>query len=622
MAPDLGLLMLYLVIAVNLIIIISYKFKYSFAIYRILTATSFLLIMQSFLCHIYSFVISDFTVLNVYYNSHTSKPLIYKISGAWGNHEGSMLLWLLAMSFFSLVFMFFTKRHHELVKATIAIQAFVITIFCLYTTIVSNPFERIFPAPLNGLGLNPILQDIGLAFHPPMLYMGYVGFSIAFSGAIAAILTNNISSQWAQIMRPWVMLSWSFLTLGIGLGSWWAYRELGWGGYWFWDPVENASLMPWLSGTALLHSLFITEKKEKLKMLSVLLSIITFALSLIGTFIVRSGLITSVHSFAVDPERGVFILAIIAFVVGMALLLLAVKGINNIQHPKMKLWSLEWFVVLNNLLFLTAAFIVVIGTLYPLYLELVFDEKISIGAAYYNKILTPIVFISLLLMGILNNLEGKQLKFGDFIIKQKWAILLSVFSGVYLVIATNIKSLAALSVIVISVYSIVSIIESLIKRARDKNFYLMCSAHLGFALIILGVSINAGFSDEAQHVFKLNDMKNFHGYNIKLADIGYNTGENYVSRIAVIEATKQGRKNYLYPESRLFLIEKQVTTEAAILHGLFHDLYINIGDTKENKEIEVNMLFQPGIPLLWLGCISLFVTGLIGLVIRVRASVV
>ncbi|MDH5748525.1 MAG: heme lyase CcmF/NrfE family subunit, partial [Rhodospirillales bacterium] len=369
----------------------------------------FVLIAFSFGCLTYAYVTSDFSVLNVVQNSHSAKPMLYKISGVWGNHEGSMLLWVLILALFgSSVAMFGRNLPPTLRARVLSVQALVAIGFYLFILFTSNPFERILPAPVDGRGLNPLLQDPGLAFHPPFLYLGYVGFSIAFSFAIAALIEGRVDAAWARWVRPWTLAAWAFLTVGIGLGSWWAYYELGWGGWWFWDPVENASFMPWLAGTALLHSSVVVEKRDALKGWTIFLAIVAFSLSLLGTFIVRSGVLTSVHSFAADPARGVFILVLLILVTGGSLALFASRGPSLKGGGLFQPISREGALLLNNLLMTTAAAVVLLGTLYPLFLDAVGGGKVSVGPPFFNMVFVPLMVPMILVMAMAPFLAWKR----------------------------------------------------------------------------------------------------------------------------------------------------------------------------------------------------------------------
>ena len=404
----------------------------------------FILVLTSFLVLVHAYVVSDFSVLNVVQNSHSEKPLLYKITGVWGNHEGSMLLWVLILTFFSSLIAFFGRNLPERLKALILVcQAWITTAFLLFILLTSNPFLRVNPAALQGKDLNPILQDIGLAIHPPLLYLGYVGFSVCFSFAIAALIDGRVDAAWARWVRPWTLVSWGFLTGGIMVGSYWAYYELGWGGYWFWDPVENASLMPWLAGTALLHSAIVLERRGALKIWTLFLAILTFSLSLMGTFLVRSGILTSVHSFAVDPARGRAILAILFFFIGTALVLFALRASSLKTGGLFRPISREGLLVFNNLFLTTATATVLIGTLYPLLLETLTGQKISVGAPFFNLTFAPLMVPLLLAMPFGTMMAWKR---GDIfgVAKKLWfAIAVALVSIVIALYLTDLRSLLA-----------------------------------------------------------------------------------------------------------------------------------------------------------------------------------
>ena len=387
----------------------SFDFKYSsFDIIKKLSFFSYSLIVFSFLILVINYIYSDFSVLNVYNNSHTNKPLIYKITGTWGNHEGSLLMWLTILSIYGLSLLYFIKNLPKNFAFKIMLVLTLINLgFIGFTIFTSNPFIRTFPVPVDGLGLNPVLQDPGLAFHPPLLYLGYVGLTIPFSFAIAALLQEEVSGDWARSVKPWILISWIFLTLGITLGSWWAYYELGWGGWWFWDPVENISLLPWLLTTALLHSVKVTEKRDRLKSWTILLSILSFSLTLLGTFIVRSGLLTSVHAFASDPARGVFILIFLVIVTSGSLLLYAIK-LDKIENKKnIYIISREGGLLLNNIFLCASAATILLGTMWPLVVEVISGQDISVGAPYFKIVFLPLIFPAVFLSGISINLNWK-----------------------------------------------------------------------------------------------------------------------------------------------------------------------------------------------------------------------
>ncbi len=622
MAPELGKLLLYLSLALSLIAgVVPFLHPNGRQVtLKYICIANFALTSGAFCCLILSYIISDFSVLNVFYNSHTSKPMIYKISGAWGNHEGSMMLWLSAITFFSVLFSCFAKGDEKIISYTLGVQGVLTAIFTAFVLFTSNPFIRLFPAPTDGLGLNPILQDIGLAMHPPMLYLGYVGFSVAFSAAIAALIIGKVDQYWAKLIRPWVLLSWSFLTVGVGLGSWWAYRELGWGGYWFWDPVENASLMPWLAATALIHSAIVTDKTQQLKILSLLLAIITFSLSLVGTFIVRSGMITSVHSFAQDPRRGVFILGILALIIGSSLLLYIFRA-HKISYAEKRFYFLSRtvFVLLNNFLLLIAAIIVLVGTLYPLILELITGEKISVGAPYFNALIAPIAIIGAMLCAIGSDIHWERSAIKELIKNHRTTFGCSFIVTFLIFLYFGIFSVLSFTGVLSGFWIGMHLTRVLCYRKPNfkSGFYPMYLAHMGFACLVVAVSLNSVLVNEMEKPMSFKEQISFEGFKIKFNGIDYEKAQNYVSRVGIFEVILPNHKQiYLYPETRLFVVEQQQTTEAAIYHHLFYDLYITIGEIDDKERIMVRIFYRPMIGWIWFSCILIFFGGINGLVLQ------
>lgn len=620
MAPVLGKLFLYLALITSLCSAVLPFYNKNLKNYRVAWAGIFGFAFLSMLCLIYSYVISDFTVINVYNNSHTDKPLIYKISGAWGNHEGSMLLWLSGIAFFG--FLFSQQNNKQLVPTTLAIQAIVFALFCAYTIFFSNPFARIFPAPINGLGLNPILQDIGLAMHPPMLYLGYVGFSITFSAAIAGIIKLKVDKDWVNLIRPFILLSWTFLTLGVGLGSWWAYRELGWGGFWFWDPVENASLMPWLCATALIHSSVILARTGSLKTQTLILALITFALSMVGTFLVRSGLITSVHSFATDPTRGVVILIVMVALVGSALLLFACR-VHKLEPKVIPVKGVHRLMVFNNIFFIVGAAVILIGTLYPLIMELAKGYKISVGANYYNSMFAPLTLLSLLLCSFASNVIKPNLG---------WKLLAFYFVPI-IILAIQFTILLAVYFKAYDPYSLFGIMLSLmlaivivVNYARAPNVILaqfrpMFLAHLGFAILIAAISINALLKDEAEELVKIGDKFKFKDFNLEITTLLPRRGENYHAVAADVEVQFPSNKViYLKPEIRFFIDQGQQTSESAIYHHPLYDLYIAMGEIDLQNGISLRIYYRPMMGWIWFGCMLMFFGGITAMVKQIFKS--
>ncbi len=620
MAAELGSLSLYLALATSLLGFFLPFFQVNFSTIKKISLANFSLIICAFFSLVFCYITSDFSVLNVFYNSHTSKPIIYKISGAWGNHEGSMLLWLTSISFFTVLFSYFARGDKKLIDLTCAIQSALLVIFLSFVIFTSNPFVRLFPAPDNGLGLNPILQDIGLAMHPPMLYLGYVGFSVAFSAAIAALLNGKVDQFWARMIRPWVILSWTFLTCGIGLGSWWAYRELGWGGYWFWDPVENASLMPWLAATALIHTSIVTDKTAQLKIFSLLLAIITFSLSLVGTFIVRSGMITSVHSFAQDPTRGIFILGIIFGIIGSSLLLYLFRAHKIRSEEKtFYFFSRTIFILLNNIFLIVAITVVLVGTLYPLILELTTGNKVSVGAPYFNSLIAPISIILCGLSAIATDLNWDKSILSTILKTHSKSILISLSLTCAVCIYFGISNFVSISGILFGFWLALHMSTLLYSKKPNlkSGFYSMYLAHMGLAILTISISINSEMKKDFEKPMSFNEEIAIGVFKVKFNGIDYIQGQNYVSRVGIFEVILPNRKQiYLYPETRLFMIEQQQTTEAAIYHHLFYDLYITIGEIDDKERIMMRVFVRPMMGWIWFSCILIFFGGINGLVLQ------
>lgn len=501
------------------------------------------------ICLIYSFIISDYSVENVYKNSHHLKPLIYKISGSWGNHEGSMLLLITTLSAYTLAFSFLSKIATPQKLIIISSQSLIITLFAAFTAFTSNPFALIFPTPLEGLGLNPILQDIGLALHPPMLYTGYLGFSLIFSFAIAGLLCEKIDRDFVRKMQPWLFFSYGFLTLGIGLGAWWAYRELGWGGYWFWDPVENVSLMPWLIATALIHTTKLIEKKEIYKNWTVFLAILAFILCLLGIFLTRSGVLSSVHAFAIDAKRGFFVIALILLIGGTAMLIFGAKMNRLKTEIPLRLDRSEKLILLNNYFLLIALFVVLLGTTYPIFLRGLFDEFISIGANYYNQI---------------------------------FQIMIVPFLAL---IAFSTKS----------------------ARLNSKNL-----SHFGFFAIILGVTFSSYFGITKELSLKHGESFMLGDYKIEFEKISYAAGKNFLARQGNFKLSKNGKElGELTPQLRFYPVNDQTTNEASIKHRLAGDVYLVIGNKDDGENYAIRAYYKPFIWLIWMGCVLIFAAALL-----------
>lgn len=568
-----------------------------------LTALTFVAAAISQLCLIYSFIISDYSVANVYQNSHHLKPLIYKISGSWGNHEGSMLLLISILSAYSFGFAFLSKIDNERKVIISSTQSSIIALLAAFTAFTSNPFERIFPTPEVGLGLNPLLQDIGLALHPPMLYTGYIGFSLIFSFAIAGLLSERIDKKFAQHLKGWLFFSYGFLTFGIGLGAWWAYRELGWGGYWFWDPVENISLMPWIAATALIHCLKLLEKKEIFKIWTAFLAILTFILCLLGLFLVRSGVLTSVHSFAIDAKRGFFVIGLIFLIGGAGLLILGAK-IPRLKSEQNKIffWSKTGSILLNNYFLVVALFVVLLGTIYPIFSRGIFDEFISIGPEYYNKIFGFLITPFLIFLAISNQLNYSEKTTLKKFINLKISLLLLAAITITALTFFYHKSVDFLQILIL----FLAIFSALITVFSSKNI-AMTLAHFGFSIIIVGIVMTSSFGLTKETNLKKNESLKIANFEIKFLDVEYFAGKNFISRQGDFLVTKSGNEiAHLKPQLRYYPISEQTTNEASIKHGFFGDLYLVIGNKDEEENYAVRAYYKPLIYLIWLGCILIF----------------
>ncbi len=568
---------------------------------------------------IYCYIVSDFSVLNVATNSHTAKPLIYKISGSWGNHEGSMLLWMWMLSLFTALFGWKSSLDSSLKIPALRIQNIICLGFLAFILLTSNPFERIFPAPENGSGLNPLLQDIGLALHPPLLYAGYVGFSLSFSAALAFLLSPIPAEIWARKLKPWVMISWSILTLGIAMGSWWAYRELGWGGFWFWDPVENASLMPWLAGTALAHSLLMTEKRRALTRWTVLLAIMAFSFSLLGTFLVRSGVLTSVHAFANDPERGLFILLFLFLVIGSSLTVFALRAPQLGKAVSFAPLSREMALLVNNLLILTACGTVLLGTLYPLILELLTEERVSVGPPYFNATFNWLAIPLLFLAFIGVSLKWKK----DSLHRIAQHMLFPGFCLAFTLVIFGLKTPLLVTLgIAFSGWLAVGMIYTLLIRSHffrrftklPLSFHGMIVSHLGLALLTLSIAVVSQWQQESEEVMTKGSTQTLAGYTITLENVDLVAGPNYISRMGFFTVTHPDRSQlHLTPESRFYPIEQNTTTESAIDSSLWRDIYIAMGETDGKGHYAVRMYYKPLINGIWLGAFLMALGGIIAI---------
>jgi len=577
-------------------------------------------VLISFSCLVWAFIVSDFSVALVAEHSHSSKPMIYKISGSWGNHEGSLLMWIVIQSVFG-AGLALTQKTMELIQksATLGVQGVISSAFIAFSLFTSNPFERLSLPALNGNGLNPVLQDIGLALHPPTLYVGYVGLSLAFSFAVAGLITNSVDRNWARYMRVWVQISWCALTLGIGLGSWWAYYELGWGGWWFWDPVENASLMPWLVATALLHSVIVVEQRDLLKSWTVLLAITGFSLSLLGTFIVRSGLLTSVHSFASDPTRGLFILGILIFSIGPPLLLFAIQGPKIKSNGYLHLLSRETGLVMNNFLLICASIVVLIGTFYPIALELATGMKITVGPPYFEATFNPIMALLVIIMGI-----GPFLVWKRGILPKSNRIWIVAIASTSLISAISFwaspkLSISALAGIVtagwLGITILCDIFVKIKKLNRNTDFWPhvlhlqwgMWIAHFGIVIFLVGALGDGIYKTESVARMHIGDKISLGFDSAELQAISNRNGRNYEALVATLKLSNSNNKqiDILYPEKRIYPVERQTTTEAAIRQTVTADYYAVLGDGNKEDGYTVRLYHKPFVSWIWIGVIMM-----------------
>ena len=592
------------------------------------------LLLISFFALMYAYVTSDFSVKNVAANSNSLKPMIYKISGVWGNHEGSMLLWVLILALFGAIVAGFGRNLPPGLKArTLAVQALVSVGFLLFIILTSNPFERLVPAPIDGRGLNPLLQDPGLALHPPILYAGYVGFSISFSFAVAALIEGKVDAAWARWVRPWTLLAWLFLTAGIALGSWWAYYELGWGGWWYWDPVENASFMPWLVGTALLHSAIVVEKRDALKSWTILLAILTFSLSLIGTFLVRSGVLTSVHAFATDPERGVFILLLLVIAIGGSLALYAWRAPQLQSGGLFQPISREGGLVLNNLLLTTSAATVFLGTLYPLFLEAFGGGKVSVGPPFFNATFIPLMVPLVIALGVGPLLPWKRADLGGVLARLKLAftaaLILTLITayltwgkGVFGAMGIGIAVWLGASVLVEFGERIgfgrVSLSDS-VKRAigLPRAAWGRTLAHFGLAVTVAGVTGAGLWQVESIQIMRPGDKVEVSGYEFTFEGAENVRGPNYAAERGTFTVRDDGQVvAKLSGERRRYLVSGDETTEAGIHTTAMYDLYAVLGEPNGKGGWTTRLYYKPLVPWLWLGSIIMVLGGIVSLTDR------
>jgi cytochrome c-type biogenesis protein CcmF len=615
MIPELGQLALCLALAVALVQgIYPLMNPAAAALARGAAQAQALLVAFAFGCLTYAFVTNDFSVQYVAMHSNSALPLHYRISGVWGGHEGSFLLWCLMLGVWMLAVAAFSAHlPQEMVSRVLGVMGVLSAGFLAFMLFTSNPFDRLFPAPPDGRDLNPLLQDPGMVLHPPMLYMGYVGFSVAFAFAVAALLSGRLDAAWARWSRPWTTVAWMFLTLGIALGSGWAYYELGWGGWWFWDPVENASFMPWLVGTALMHSLAVTEKRGSFRSWTVLLAIVAFALSLLGTFLVRSGVLTSVHAFAVDPKRGIFILGLFALFIGGALALYAWRTSRIALGGSFSAVSRESLLLANNVLLAAAAATVFLGTLYPLVIDALGVGKISVGPPYFETVFVPLVAPALFLMGVGPLARWKHASLPELAVQLRWALAVSLVLGFLLpLLFGDWRAMVGFGLALAAWIVITALMSFKGTLRHTRAHYGMVSAHIGVAVFVVGVTLVKAYESERDANMKPGDSVALGAYSFRLESITNVKGPNYVAARATVAVTRNGHAvTTLQPERRVYTVQEQVMTEAAISPGLTGDLYVSLGDPLDAGAWLVKVQHKPFIDWIWGGCLIMAIGGLL-----------
>ncbi|HVE48576.1 MAG TPA: heme lyase CcmF/NrfE family subunit [Casimicrobiaceae bacterium] len=600
------------------------------ALARPLAQGQFVFIAFAFGCLAWSFAHNDFSVANVAINSNSQLPVPYRFAASWGSHEGSMLLWMVMLSGWS-VAVSLRSRHlpDEMVARVLGVMGVVAFGFILFMLTTSDPFDRAFPPPIDGRDLNPLLQDPGMIVHPPLLYMGYVGFSVAFAFAIAALLGGRLDATWARWSRPWTTLAWTFLTLGIAVGSWWAYYELGWGGWWFWDPVENASFMPWLVGTALIHSLAVTEKRGTFKAWTVLLAIAAFSLSLLGTFLVRSGVLTSVHAFATDPRRGVFILLFLALVIGGSLLLFALRAPRVGSGGQFEPVSRESLLLANNVLLIVACGTVLLGTLYPLFLDTLGLGKISVGPPYFNTVFIPVMAPLVFLMGVGPLARWKKADLPSLATRLAWAFGIAFVLAIVLPFAGGGWSPLVAFGLLLALWIVTTTIVNLRERVatapgrglqrlarQPRGYWGMLVAHLGIAVFIVGVTVVRGYEVERDVKMSTGDTVTLGSTTFRFDGVVERAGPNYRAVRGTFDMSKNGVSiGTLHPEKRIYNAQGMPMTEAAIDSGMFGDRYVSLGEPldPDMKSWAVRIYHKPFVTWIWGGCLLMALGGLLAL---------
>jgi cytochrome c-type biogenesis protein CcmF len=595
------------------------------------------LIVAAFVCLATAFVQNDFSVLYVSQHSNTLLPLQYRLAAVWGGHEGSLLLWVLMLSLWTLAVAVFSKQLPDaMVARVLGVLGLIAAGFLLFILLTSNPFDRLLPGAEEGSDLNPLLQDPGLIIHPPMLYMGYVGFSVAYAFAVSALLSGQLDAAWARWSRPWTTAAWIFLTLGIALGSGWAYYELGWGGWWFWDPVENASFMPWLIGTALLHSLAVTEKRGSFKNWTVLLAIAAFSLSLLGTFLVRSGVLTSVHAFATDPRRGIFILLFLVTVIGTSLALFAWRAPKVGLGGRFALLSRESLLLTNNVLLVVACASVLLGTLYPMVIDAFGAGKLSVGPPYFNSVFAPLMIPALFLMGVAPFARWKQASVAELARTLRWAFLAAATVGVIApFFLGEWKPLVALSLLLVAWIVLATALnfvervqatragESFVAAAlkQPRSFFAMHTAHLGIAVFVVGVTMVNGYQAEKDVKMEVGDSVTVGGYTLRFNGVHVQQGPNYTALVGDLDLLKDEQLlRAMNPEKRNYVSSGSPMTEASIDTGLFRDVYVSLGEPIDKARPQdawaVRVYYKPFIDWIWGGCVLMAFGGLLAITDR------
>jgi cytochrome c-type biogenesis protein CcmF len=596
------------------------------ALARPAAQAQFIFVAIAFCCLAYSFINNDFSVLNVANNSNSQLPLQYRLAATWGSHEGSLLLWTFMLTIWMVaVTLFSSHLPNDMVARVLSVMAIISTGFLLFMLLTSNPFQRLLPVPPDGHDLNPLLQDPAMVVHPPMLYMGYVGMCVAFAFAVSALIGGRLDATWARWSRPWTTVAWMFLTCGIALGSFWAYYELGWGGWWFWDPVENASFMPWLVGTALIHSLAVTEKRGGFKSWTVLLAIAAFSLSLLGTFLVRSGVLSSVHAFATDPKRGIFILGFLTVVIGGSLALYAWRAKQVGLGSRFEVLSRESLLLTNNVLLIVAAGSVLLGTLYPLFIDALNLGKLSVGPPYFNSVFVPLMAPAAFLIGVGPIARWKQAKIPELAVRLRWAFALSLITAALLPFViggwkwrASLGLLLACWIVVTSAQNIWSRVRgqsaesSLLNRlkAPSRSYYGMHLAHIGVAVFIAGVTVVTSYQTEKDVKMNIGDTVSVGGYDFRLNNLAQYQGPNYQAVRADMEVTKNGSPvAVMHPEKRAFTASQNVTSETAIDRSVLRDLYLSLGEEVPGGGWTVRVYHKPLVNWIWGGALLMALGG-------------